>query len=327
MASMREVAKLANVGLGTVSRMLNDSGYVSDETRSRIEAAMKTLDYTPNELARNLYHKRTGIIAVLVPNASNPFFAEFVDYVESELYKAGFKMMLCTTEKEFNAELEYLDMLNRHIVDGVITGAHSLAVEEYRKIHKPIVALDRYLGEDIPVIAVNHKEGGRLAAKTLIDNGCRKVLHFRGKVTVESPYHDRHFEFARIMKENGIFTYDYELDRNRLDSEYYKKAVKDVFAKGIEFDGVFGVDRPVIECMNETIIRHRRVPEDVKFLAYDGTFITEMVEPSLTAIVQPIKELAKESVRLVCNLVNGKVYKNKRVSLEVELRKGGSTIV
>lgn len=65
----------------------------------------------------------------------------------------------------------------------------------------------------------------------------------------------------------------------------------------------------------------------MKFVAYDGTFITEMVEPSLTAIVQPIEELAKESVRLVCNLVNGKVYKNKQVSLEVELRKGGSTIV
>ena len=324
MASMRDVAKLANVGLGTVSRMLNDSGYVSEETRNRIEEAMKALDYTPNELARNLYHKRTGIIAVLVPNVSNPFFAEFVDHVEAELYKAGFKMMLCTTEKEFNA---YLDMLNRHIVDGVITGAHSLAVEEYKKIHKPIVALDRYLGEDIPVIAVNHKEGGRLAAETLIQNGCRRVLHFRGKVTVESPYHDRHFEFARIMEEHGIQTIDYELGRNRLDSEYYKKAVKDVFTRGIDFDGVFGVDRPVIECMNETIRRHRRVPEDVKFVAYDGTFITEMVEPPLTAIVQPIKELARESVRLVCNLVNGKVYKNKQVSLQVELRKGKSTVL
>ena len=316
MASMRDVAKLANVGLGTVSRMLNDSGYVSEETRNRIEEAMKALDYTPNELARNLYHKRTGIIAVLVPNVSNPFFAEFVDHVEAELYKAGFKMMLCTTEKEFNAELEYLDMLNRHIVDGVITGAHSLAVEEYKKIHKPIVALDRY-----------HKEGGRLAAETLIQNGCRRVLHFRGKVTVESPYHDRHFEFARIMEEHGIQTIDYELGRNRLDSEYYKKAVKDVFTRGIDFDGVFGVDRPVIECMNETIRRHRRVPEDVKFVAYDGTFITEMVEPPLTAIVQPIKELARESVRLVCNLVNGKVYKNKQVSLQVELRKGKSTVL
>ena len=327
MASMRDVAKKANVGLGTVSRMLNDSGYVSEETRSRIEAAMKELDYTPNELARNLYHKRTGIIAVLVPNVSNTFFAEFVDHVESELYKSGYKMMLCTTEKEFNAELEYLDMLNRHIVDGVITGAHSLAVEEYRRIHKPIVALDRYLGEDIPVIAVNHKEGGRLAAETLISNGCRHVLHFCGKVTVESPYHERHFEFARIMKENNIQTYDYQLGRNRLDSEYYKKVVEDVFAKGIKFDGVFGVDRPVIECMNEVIRRHRRVPEDVKFVAYDGTFITEMVEPAITAIVQPIEALAGESVRLICDLVNGKVYKNKQVSLKVELRKGKTTII
>lgn len=327
MAGMRDVAKKANVGLGTVSRMLNDSGYVSEETRSRIEAAMKELDYTPNELARNLYHKRTGIIAVLVPNVSNTFFAEFVDHVEYELYKAGYKMMLCTTEKEFNAEMEYLDMLNRHIVDGVITGAHSLAVEEYRKIHKPIVALDRYLGEDIPVIAVNHKEGGRLAAETLIRNGCKHVLHFCGKVTVESPYHERHFEFTRIMKENNIQTYNYELGRNRLDSEYYKKVVEDVFAKGIEFDGVFGVDRPVIECMNEVIRRHKRVPEDVKFVAYDGTFITEMVEPALTAIVQPIEDLAKESVKLVCSLVNGKVYKNKQVSLKVELRKGKTTIV
>ena len=200
MASIRDVAKEAGVGVGTVSRFLNDSGYVSEDTSIKIEEAMKKLDYTPNELARNLYHKKSGIIAVLVPNVSNPFFAEFVDYVEQGLYDAGFKMMLCNTEKESNAELEYLDMLNRHIVDGIITGVHSLDVEEYRKIHKPIVALDRYLGEDIPVVAVDHKEGGRLAAETLIANGCKKVLHFTGDTKVESPYHERHYEFERIMK-------------------------------------------------------------------------------------------------------------------------------
>ena len=114
---------------------------------------MRELDYTPNELARNLFHKKTGIIAVLVPTVAHPFFAEFVEYVEAELYNCGYKTMLCNTVKEENAELEYLDMLNRHIVDGVITGVHSLDVEEYLKIHKPIVALDRYLGEDIPVVA------------------------------------------------------------------------------------------------------------------------------------------------------------------------------
>lgn len=73
MAGIKDVAKRAGVGVATVSRMLNDSGYVSADARVKIEAAMKELDYTPNELARNLYHKKSGIIAVLVPNVSNPF--------------------------------------------------------------------------------------------------------------------------------------------------------------------------------------------------------------------------------------------------------------
>lgn len=327
MASIRDVAKKAGVGVGTVSRFLNDSGYVSEEARAKIEDAMKKLDYTPNELARNLYHKKTGIIAVLVPNVSNPFFSEFVDYAEAELYRCGFKMMLCNTEKESNAELEYLDMLRCHIVDGVITGVHSLDVEEYKKIHKPIVALDRYLGEDIPVVAVNHREGGRLAAETLIANGCKKVLHFKGATEVESPYHERHYEFERVMRQHDIQTICYELEWNRLDSQYYREAVEDVFSKGIEFDGVFGVDRLAIECMNETIRRHRKVPRDVKFVSYDGTYITEMVEPKMTAVVQPIEGLAKESVRLIHRLIGGRVYKNKNIILDVELRKGNTTII
>lgn len=327
MASIRDVAKEAGVGVGTVSRLLNDSGYVSEETRVKIEEAMKKLDYTPNELARNLYHKKTGIIAVLVPSVSNPFFSEFVDFAEAELYRYGFKMMLCNTEKESNAELEYLDMLRRHIVDGVIAGVHTLDVEMYKKIQKPIVALDRYLGENIPVVSVNHKKGGRLAAETLIANGCKKILHFKGATEVESPHHERHYEFERIMKEHNISTTCYELQRNRLDSGYYRETVKDVFSKGIEFDGVFGVDLLAIECMNETIRSHRKVPRDVKFVSYDGTFITEMVEPRMTAVVQPIESLAKESVRLIHRLIGGRVYKDKNVVLEVELRKGGTTIV
>ena len=152
MASIKDVAQKAGVGVGTVSRVLNNSGYVSDETREKIEEAMKNLQYTPNELARNLYHKKSGIIAVLVPTVEIPFFAELVHNIEAELYNEGFKIMLCNTDKAHNAELEYLDMLNRHIVDGVITGVHSLDVEEYKKIKKPIVAFDRYLGEDIPVL-------------------------------------------------------------------------------------------------------------------------------------------------------------------------------
>lgn len=327
MAGIKDVAKRAGVGVGTVSRMLNDSGYVAEETRKKIEIAMKELNYTPNELARNLYHKRTRIIAVLVPNVSYPFFAEFVDYVEAELYKVGFKMMLCNTVKENNAELEYLDMLNRHIVDGVITGVHSLDVEEYRKLHKPIVALDRLLGEHIPVVAVNHREGARLAAEALIHNGCKNILHFKGSTVVEAPYHEKHIEFEHIMERNHIKTFPYEVEWNRFDFEYYQEVIDDVFSKEIDFDGVFGSDCLVIACMNEAIRRNKKVPEDVKFVAYDGTFMTKMVQPKLTVVIQPIEELARESVRLLNNLINGKEYRNKQVMLSVQFKKGDTTSI
>ena len=89
MASIRDVAKKANVGAATVSRVLNNSGYVSEETRQKIEDAMKELNYTPNELARQLFHKKTGIVAVLVPTVGHPFFSDFVDKIEEEIKKDG----------------------------------------------------------------------------------------------------------------------------------------------------------------------------------------------------------------------------------------------
>ena len=325
MASIRDVAKRANVGPATVSRVLNNSGYVSEETREKIENAMTELNYIPNELARNLFHKKTGIIAVLVPSVANPFFAEFVECIESELYTYGYKTMLCNTVKEGNAELEYLDMLNRHIVDGVITGVHSLDVEEYRQIHKPIVALDRYLSEDIPVVAVNHKKGGKLAAEELIRCGCKSVLHFCGSKAIESPYHDRHSEFERIMKKNGVRVQSYELEWNRFDADYYEKVMKDIFSSPLEVDGIFGVDQIAIRFLNEAKRRNISVPEDIKIVAYDGTFITGLTEPRLTVVAQPIDQLARQSARLISRLVNGKTYKNKKVLLDVELQVGNTT--
>ena len=327
MAGIKDVAKRAQVGVGTVSRMINNSGYVADETREKIEMAMKELNYTPNELARNLYRKRSGIIAAVVPSITSPFFSEFLNHVEAELYKAGYKMMVCNTELAKNAELEYLDMLNRHIVDGIITGVHSLDVEEYSKIHKPIVALDRYLGDHIPVVAVDHKAGGRLAAEVLIQNGCKHVLHFRGTTLVNSPYHERHREFDRIMAQNNIQVCAYELNWNRFDVKYYRKVVKEVFEKPFVYDGEFAVDELAIECMNEIIRNHLKVPRDVKIVAYDGTFVTDIVEPRITAIVQPIQELAREAVRLLSEQIDGTVYNGKQVTLNIQLRKGKTTVL
>lgn len=325
MASIRDVAKKANVGPATVSRVLNNSGYVSEEARRRIEQAMKELNYTPNELARNLYRKKTGIVAVLVPSISHPFFAEFVEHAEEALHKRGYKTMLCNTAKEGNAEREYLDMLNRHMVDGMISGVHSLEIEEYQKIQKPVVALDRYLGAAIPIVAVNHERGGRIAAEELAACGCRKVLHFRGDLAVESPYHDRHSAFDRIMKEKQVEVYSYELEWNRFDKEYFEAVIQDIFSRNIRVDGVFGTDMLAALYLKEAKRRGLRVPEEVRIVSYDGTFVSRMTQPEMTAVIQPIEELANEAVKMIDCLINGEPCHDKRVVLEVELRQGETT--
>lgn len=180
MASIREVAQEAGVGVGTVSRALNGSGYVSSETRKKIEKAAKKLNYTPNELARNLYHKKTGIVGVIVPDLEHPFFASLVKYIEMELYEQGYKTMICNTVGISRREQEYLDMLERSMVDGIITASHGLEVEEYRKQTKPIVSIDRDLGPQIPLIGCDHAKGGELAAELMLKAGRKKIYLVSG---------------------------------------------------------------------------------------------------------------------------------------------------
>lgn len=325
MAGIRDVAKLAGVGVATVSRVLNKTGYVSDETKKKILSAMEELNYTPNELARQLYHKKSGIIAVLMPDVSHPFFAELVKNIETMLYENGYKTMLCDTFKEKNSEQEYLDMLERNIVDGIITGVHSLEIESYLKIKKPVVAFDRVLGERIPVVRVDHMMGGRMAAELLWESGCRNVLQFQGAKVVESPSHIRHLEFEKYMRERGAEVRSIELQWNRFDSSYFREVTEKALEEYPDIDGVFGADLLVAYYMKAALRQGKRVPQDLKIVAYDGTYITETVTPEITAIVQPIGQIARELVGMICDMADGKTVKDHKILLEVSVRKGKTT--
>lgn len=326
MTSIRDVAKRAKVGPATVSRVLNNTGYVSEETREKIERAIEELNYTPNELARNLFKKKAGIIAIIVPNASHPYFSAFVKSAEEELFKAGYKTMLCNTVGKENVEHEFLEMLERHIVDGIITDVHTLDVEEYKHIDKPIVALDRYLGKNIPVVSVDHAEGGSLAAEELVRNKCKKILHFRAAEMFEAPFLERHKAFDRIMEENGVEVVPFEIEWNQFEDTYFRKAIAGIFENGFDYDGIFGGDLPAIECMNECLRRGIRVPEDVKIVAYDGTFVTDLVEPKMTTIVQPISELAKRTVQILLSMQEGNEKPEMHTKIPVLFKKGSTTL-
>ena len=108
MATIQDVAKHAQVGVGTVSRVLSGKGYVKAETRQKIQASIEELNYTPNEMARNLFFQKSGIVAVIVPEVAHPFFAQFVNAAEMVLCEKGYQTMICNTYYEQNYEQRYL---------------------------------------------------------------------------------------------------------------------------------------------------------------------------------------------------------------------------
>lgn len=324
MAGIKDVAREAGVGVGTVSRALNNTGYVSAETRKKIDRAVKKLNYTPNELARNLFRNRSGIVGVIVPDLDHPFFSSLVKHIEMQLYRQGYKTMVCNAVGISDREREYLDMLERSIVDGIITGSHCLDWEEYLKQVKPIVSIDRDFGPKIPIVGSDHAAGGRMAAGLMLRDGRKSVLQIVG-VSPNILANEKCVTFQRTLEENGVSVQTVSMDWNTFDWEaYYRTALKIVEEyKGI--DGIFAGDLGAAACMRVLKEKGVRIPEDVSIVGFDGTSVTNMVSPPVTAIRQNVPLLAEVSVSTLLDQIEQRRDILHRQILNVDIVYGGTT--
>ena len=321
MASIRDVAKLAQVAPSTVSLVLNNKGYVSETSRTKVLAAIKELNYVPNELARNLFRNCTNIIGVVVPDIAHPFFGTFIRYLEIALYQQDYKILVCSTIERKNGEHEFVNMLKRQMIDGIIMGCHSLEVDLYNDINKPIIALDRVINDQIPIVRSAHKSGGTLAAQKLIQAGCKHPLHIMGSKKVSTPAHEYHYAFEKEMREHNIDVTCYELEWNRFDMDYFKEVARDIFASNPNIDAIYAADMLACACIGEAHRKNLDIPKDLKVIAHDGTYITDCGMFDITSIVQPIEELAKTAAKMMVNLIKNE-HVDKEVVLPISLKDG-----
>lgn len=326
MASIRDVARKAGVGVGTVSRVLNGTGYVSADTKKKIENAIDELEYKPNELARNLFRNRTGIVGILVPDLDHPFFSSYVRQTEAALYEMGYKTLIGNTIGISNREREFLDMLDRNMVDGIITGSHTLDGDEYLKRKKTIVSLDRDFGAEIPMVGSDHVTGGEMAADILIKNKCKKVLNISG-VAPDIAANDRHAIMETILTEHGVEVVDVIMEWNKFGHEDYWEIAAEAMRKCGGVDGVFGADQPALYYMNLAMEAGKKIPEDLKVVTYDGTDITKLCYPRATSICQNIKLLAELSANSVVDLIENRRPVPHKQIIPVEVRQGQTTLV
>lgn len=330
MVGMRDVAKKAGVSLSTVSLVVNGTGYVSDDMRAKVQAAMKALDYIPNELARNLAHNRTNMIGVIVPTIRHPFFATLTAALQREFSARGLRTMLCSTADSDKGEADYVDMLQRHMMDGLVMAAHTAhPVGYWSAIGRPIVAFDRYLGPGIPSIGSDHEQGGRLVARELVDSGARHVVMVGGPrsqfhdlqggdgadgangLGTAAPDADTTFPTVRYyltleheLDEAGV-RHDYVEAGEVADLEGYAKAMRELFDQFDGIDAVVSSDFGAALCVQEVLRRGLRPGADVQVVAYDGTYLADTAGVRLTAVCQDFDAIASALAARMTALIEG----------------------
>ena len=319
MVNIRDVAKRAGVGVGTVSRCLNNSGYVSRDTRLRIEEAVKELDFIPNQMARNLSLRSNGLVGIIIIDIAHPFYAQLLSHIEMELYYQNYKTIVCNSNLKSNREKDFFELLKKKAVDGIIIHTRSMDVGDFYKSKKPIVTFDVNLGRDIPMIHSDHAKGGVLAARKLLECGCTHIAQFINRGGAHpSPILERFVTFEKEVKKAGLKVL------NEAGTGSYVERVNKLFNEHPEVDGIFAVD--LIACAALKVAWQRKIPipEKLKIVAYDGTYITELTPQSITAVVQPVDELAKHTVNTIISLIENRPVP-PNIVLDVYLREGETT--
>jgi len=297
MATIKDVAKLAGVGTSTVSRYFKEGSYISEGAAKRIEAACKELKYYPNAIAKAMKSNQTFTIGLMIPTITNPFFPQLVEIIEHNCMKQGYKTVLCNTNGNIELERHYMELAISNCFDGIIMITGSSEFEDLIG-DIPTLTLDRKSMEENSntTIISDNAQGIRLGSEYLIERGCRHILYFGS--ADNQPAIVREQAFKAVMQEHGI---GYEICEFEKMSDDEKDAI---LQRG--FDGVFAWnDIIAIEFMNYAIQKNVRIPEDIQLIGYDNIKISEWVNPRLTTISQPIKEMADLASRYIIELIQG----------------------
>src|SRR5690606_18363158 len=203
MVNIKDVAKVANLSVATVSRYLNQNGYVSKKSSERIEKAILELDYKPSSVARSLSKKQSNIIGLIVPDIKNPYFPELARAVEDMAWSYGYTVVLCNSDDQMEKELLYLERLSQTYVAGLIVATSLLDPSVYLSINTPIVALDRIIDATVPTVATDNQKGARLRGEYLLTNGSRNLLCIGGAHGLQTA-DDRLTGFLEATDKHGL---------------------------------------------------------------------------------------------------------------------------
>lgn len=312
MPTIVEVAKHAQVSIATVSNVIRGTRRVSPALQERVQKAIRELDYSPNEIARSLKVKQTRMLALVLPDITNPFFPEIIRGAEDTAFDRGYFLMTANTDEQIGRERRIIAALRSYRVDGILLasapGKDSGHIRSIMQGGISVVCLDRTVsGINTDAVLLDNVRGGRECVRHLIQGGHSKIAIITGSLSLQTGL-ERLKGYEEALRESDI-----EVDRNlvlegdfryesgyRLGKELLKRRVKPTAI--FVCNGVMTVG--VLKALEELGVR---CPEDISLATFDDLAVDRSFHPHLTAVVQPGYEMGARAATILMDRVEGKL--------------------
>ncbi|WP_413306496.1 substrate-binding domain-containing protein [Bacillus sp. 1P10SD] len=322
--TIADVAQHAKVSKSTVSQYLNKRyDYMAENTKQRIEDAIKELDYRPNIVARSLKQKSTMTIGVIVANILHNFSTQVIRSIEDMCHLYDFHLIVCNADDDPEKEKRYIDMLRAKQVDGIIlfpTGDNVELYEEMVDEKYPVIFVDRIVPDvSIPSVMLDNENAAGLAVQHFIEKGYERIGIITNVIRNVSPRMERITGYKKALQSNGI----------PINEQYIKKLEINKIQAGLEemlsleepIQAVLaGNDLTLMEILKYVKKQGLRIPADLAIIGIDDVSFASFYEPALTIVEQPSFEIGKKAAELLLSKIQKKDVEDEQANYRLKPR-------
>jgi LacI family transcriptional regulator len=319
-STISDVAERAQVAISTVSRVINGRDRVHPDTRARVLAAIKELDYRPSALARSLATQRTNMLGLLIPSLSDSFFHEIVRGVEETAVAAGYNLLIASQPKTMT-ERQHMALFTQQRVDGLVMSQINVTRQEVEAIMRqglPVALVLQDLGADVPTVLVDNYQGAHRLVEHLIGHGYQRIAYIAGND--DGPGNQQRLQALQdTLKAHGLALPDaYVRQGNYFPGSGYQPMLQ-LLALPERPDAVFAANDVMA---GDALAALRdcglQAPHDIAVVGYDDVPLASYLSPPLTTVRQPIYELGCAAAQTVIAAIDGSAV-STRVILSSEL--------